>query len=79
MLTISRKLALRLFLGAVVTICLIASTALHSVSANTLSCENINVDGVFTGNVFCISTGSSAGDYAFYYNVNTGSYSVYNQ
>ena len=74
MLTNSRNLAKRLLIALVLTIGLVSFTAARRVSA--LSCTNINVNGSFTGNVFCYSTDSSAGFYYFYYNVYTHEYTV---
>lgn len=76
MLKNSRNLAKRLFIAIVLAIGLFTGTALQRASANTLECTNINVDGAFTGNVFCASYGSSAGFFYWYYNVYTGEYWV---
>ncbi len=66
----------RLFLIAFASLCLIAAASFQKVSASDFSCSNINVDGVFTGNIFCTSSTSSAGFYYFYYNIYTGDYTM---
>ena len=70
------NLAKRLAIAIIMVVGLFSVTALQRVSASDLSCTNINVDGQFTGNVFCTSSTSSAGFYYFYYNVYTHQYSV---
>ena len=67
----SVNLAKRLFIAIALVVSLFSVSAVQRASA-ALSCTNINVNGSFTGNIFCISTGSSAGFYYFYYNVYTG-------
>lgn len=64
----------RILLAFAMAVCLLTAAALQRVSASDLSCTNIMVNNVFTGNVFCVSTTSSAGFYYFTYNVYTGKY-----
>jgi hypothetical protein len=70
------NLAKRLLIAAALVVGLFSVSALQRVSASDLSCSNINVNGVFTGNIFCTSSTSSAGFYYFYYNVYTHEYSI---
>lgn len=70
------NLVKRLFLAIVLAVGLIGVTAFQRVSASDLSCTNIYANGVFTGNIFCTSSTSSAGFYYFYYNVYTGQRTV---
>lgn len=70
------NLAKRLFIAVVLAIGLLSVSALQRASASDFSCTNINVDGRFTGNIFCTSSTSSAGFYYFYYNVYTGEYTM---
>ena len=70
------NLVKRLFITIALAIGLFSVTALPSAAASDLSCTNINVNGTFTGNIFCVSTTSSAGFYYFYYNVYTREYTV---
>ena len=72
----SLNLAKRLFIAIVLAIGLFGVTALQRASASDFSCTNINRDGVFTGNIFCTSSTSSAGFYYFYYNVYTHEYTM---
>ena len=65
------RLAKRLLLALTLTVGLFTAASLQRVSASDFTCTNINVDGVFTGNIFCTSSTSSAGFYYFYYNVYT--------
>ncbi len=64
----------RLVLIAFASVCLIAAASLQRVSASDFSCSQIYVDGVWTGNIFCTSSTSSAGFYYFYYSFDTGEY-----
>jgi len=69
--------AKRLFIALVLVIGLFSVSAVQRTAAQSdLSCTNINVNGVFTGNIFCTSSTSSAGFYYFYYNVYTGAYTI---
>jgi len=70
------NLAKRLFIAIVLAVGLFSLTAFQRVSASDLSCTNIYANGVFTGNIFCTSSTSSAGFYYFYYNVYTGQTTV---
>ena len=70
------NLAKRLFIAIVLAVGLFSATAFQRVSASDLSCTNIYANGVFTGNIFCTSSTSSAGFYYFYYNVYTGQRTV---
>jgi hypothetical protein len=70
------KVAKRLLLGLVMAVCLLAAASLQRVSASDFSCTNINVDGDFTGNIFCTSSTSSAGFYYYYYNIYTHEYTI---
>lgn len=77
-------LAKRLLLAVVLSAGMFTAAALQRTSANApapdggsdFTCTNINVDGRFTGNIFCTSSTSSAGFYYYYYNVYTGVYTV---
>lgn len=64
----------RIVLIAVASVCLFAAASLQSVSASDFSCSAIYVNGVWTGNIFCTSSTSSAGFYYFYYDCFTGEY-----
>jgi hypothetical protein len=66
----------RLVLIAFASVCLITALAFQRVSASDFTCTNIDVDGVFTGNIFCTSSTSSAGFYYFYYNIYTQEYTM---
>jgi hypothetical protein len=66
----------RLVLIAFASVCIMAAASFQSVFASDFSCSAINVGGVFTGNIFCTSSTSSAGFYYFYYNVYTGEYTM---
>jgi hypothetical protein len=64
----------RLVLIAFASVCLIAAASLQRVSASDFSCSQIYVNGVWTGNIFCTSSTSSAGFYYFYYDFYTDTY-----
>lgn len=69
--------AKRVFIALVLVIGLFSVSAVQRTAAQSdLSCTNIMVNGVFTGNIFCTSSTSSAGFYYFYYNVYTGAYTI---
>jgi predicted alpha/beta hydrolase len=76
-------LAKRLLLAVALAVGMFTAAALQRTSANVpapdgsdFTCTNINVDGKFTGNIFCTSSTSSAGFYYYYYNVYTGVYTI---
>lgn len=76
MLRNSLNVVKRFFIAMVLAMSLSSVAVLQRASASDFKCTNIEVNGVWTGNIFCVSTTSSAGFYYFYYNVNTQEYTI---
>jgi hypothetical protein len=76
MLKNSLNVMKRIFIAMVLAMSLSSVAVLQRASASDFSCTNINVDGAWTGNIFCTSSTSSAGFYYFYYNVYTHEYTI---
>jgi hypothetical protein len=76
MLRNSLNVVKRFFIAMVLAMSLSSVAVMQRASASDFRCTNIDVDGVWTGNIFCTSSTSSAGFYYFYYNVYTGEYTI---
>ena len=72
----SLNLAKRLLIAILLAVGLLGATAFQRASASDFRCTNINVNGQFTGNIFCTGSTSSAGFYYYYYNIYTHEYTI---